>query len=198
MLVLDTSAQQNWQQAAKVESSAALRQKALIDELQSNSISVGDDAGRDTSSLLAQMGRPLASQEVQRRLHLCNPKLIFERSAAYPELTGVYIEKDERLPTGGWQKRKVHLLGMESGIMPEFSVLHKTTKQVANPELFGKEKPQRDIDWVNVPTFASETRGWRTVLVRLLHLGLIVQMDVEKYFDWTPSQQSEKWYNMTR
>src|SRR5258707_1603844 len=142
MLILDTPTQERWAGSGAQENTQAQRQHALEQEIHSNTISVRDDGGRDTSSLLAQMGRPLTSVEVQRRLHLCNPKLIFERCIRYPELTGVYIEKDERNAAGGWTKRKVHLFGMESGVMPEFSVLHQTVKRVPNPEVVigsGKE-----------------------------------------------------------
>jgi len=198
MLVLDTSAQQNWQQAAKVESQAASRQKMLAQEIESNSITVEDDAGRDTSNLVAQMGRPLASQEVQRRLKLIYPGLVFEVSPGDVTKTGIYIWKDVKNVAGGWEKRKTFLCGMESGIMPEFSVIHKTKKRVANPALFGKETPTREVDWLYVDTIAAETRGWRTVLVRLLHLGILTRWDVEKHFGWQPSSDSRKWAEQTR
>lgn len=193
MLVLDTSQQQNWREAAKAEANAAFRREALVSDIRSNTITVESDAGRDVSCLLAQMGRPLASSEVQRRLHLCNPNLIFRRSINHPELTGIYIEKSERTPSGGWTKRKVHLCGMESGIMPEFSVLHKTKKRVANPDLLGNTDYKREIDWLYVDTVEGETRGWRTVLVRLLHLEILTTADVEKHFGWVPSRDSRKW-----
>jgi hypothetical protein len=198
MLVLDSGAQQNWRKVAKVEANATSRQEQLTREIWSNSITVEDDAGRDTGSLLAQMGRPLASSEFERRLKLINSRLIFERSIKDPTKVGLYIEKEERNVAGGWTKRKIHLCGMESGIMPEFSVLHKATKKIANPELFGKDAPTREIDWTTVDTFAAETRGWRTVLVRLLHLELINRGDVEKHFFWQPSQDSAKWAAQTR
>src|SRR5258708_20773576 len=96
MLILDTPAQGRWAGQGAQERTMAQRDNALAQEILSNTLSVRNDAGRDTSSLLAQMGRPLGSVEVQRRLHLCNPQLIFVRSPRYPELTRVYIEKDER------------------------------------------------------------------------------------------------------
>lgn len=197
MLVLDSQAQDRWQEATKRENSVALRQQALEQEIKSNTITVEDDAGRDTSDLLAQMGRPLTSVEVQRRLLLCNPQLIFERCIRYPELTGVYIEKSERSPAHTWVRVKKHLFGMESGIMPEFSVKHKTKKAVPNKEIFGKQAPIRDIDWDYVDTFYAETRGWRTVLIRLLHLKLITQYHVQKHFGWEPSKESKAWANLS-
>jgi len=198
MLVLDSPAQERWTREEVVAKARQQRQKELEHEIFSNTISVRDDAGRDTSNLLAQMGRPLTSAEVQRRLILINSKLIFERAIRHPELTGVYIEKDERTAAGGWTKRKVHLFGMESGIMPEFSVRHATVKKVPNPEVLGKEVTRDAVKWKEIPTFYAETRGWRTVLIRLLHLQLITRADAEKYFDWLPSHDSELWAAETR
>jgi hypothetical protein len=198
MLVLDSGTQQDWREASKREGQNASRQENLLKEIWSNSITVKDDAGWDTSNLLSQMGRPMSSVEVERRLKLICPRIIFERSLSDDSKVGLYIETDEKNAAGGWQKRKTFLCGMESGILPEFSVLHKTKKQIANPELFGKEKRTRDIDWLNVDTVASETRGWRTVLVRLMHLGIITRGDVQKHFAWTPSRDSAKWQEQTR
>jgi len=197
VLVLDTELQDQWRKTAAREDAAALRQKSLADDIKSNTISVDPDNGREVSDLLAQMGRPLSSQEVQRRINLINPRIIFERCIRYPELTGVYIEVEERNPAGGFTKRKMHLFGMESGMMPEFSVLHKTKKNIANPDLFGNKTPTREVDWLKVDTFASETRGWRTVLIRLLKARLINRIDVERFFGWSPSQESEKWSTNT-
>lgn len=197
MLGVDEKTQRRWAKKQVQEKTREAAQKALAHEILSSTITVEDDAGRDTTNLLAQMGRPMTSTEVQRRLKLCNQNLIFVRSPAYPELTGIYIEKDERTAAGGWAKRRIHVCGMESGIMPEFSVRHKIKKRVANPDLLGSEKPTRDIDWKVVDTFGQETRGWRTVLLRLLHAGLINRCNVEKNFGFTPSQTSKKWYEET-
>jgi len=201
MLVLDSPAQERWAATGAQERARVSRQAALAQEILSNSITVEDDAGRDTTSLLAQMGRPLASSEVQRRLHLCNPSLIFIRAPLHPELTGIYIERDEKLATGGMAKRRIHICGMESGIMPEFSVRHCTMKRVPNPEVVaggGKEVPRDAVKWMEVPTFYAETRGWRTVLLRLLHAKLITMFHVEHYFGWTPSRDSENWQRQTQ
>ena len=199
MLLLDTPAQERWASSGANERTRVAREKALADEILSNSVTVRDDAGYDTSSLLAQMGRPLASQEVQRRLHLCNPNLIFIRAPLHPELTGIYIERDEKLATGGMAKRRIHICGMESAIMPEFSVRHVTMKRVPNPEVVaggGKEVARDAVKWLEIPTFYAETRGWRTVLLRLLHAKIINMFHVEHYFG-LPSRDSENWKKLT-
>ncbi len=139
----------------------------------------------------------MASAEVQRRLHLCNANLVFIRAPLHPELTGIYIEKDERTAARGWAKRKVHICGMESGIMPEFSVRHVTMKRVPNPDLLGQKVERDAVKWMEIPTFYAETRGWRTVLIRLLHAKLITRGDADKHFGWTPSRDSKKWAEQT-
>ncbi len=197
MLVLDTSAQVNWRAAAKKESSHESRKRELEQEIRSNTITVDSDAGRDVTNLLSQMGRPLTCQQVIDRLKLCNPNLVFELSNADRTKMGVYVLRDEKLPTGSWEKRKVFLCGMEAGFMPEFSVMHKAKKDVANPELIGNKECKREVAWLSVDTFAGETRGWRTVLVRLLHQKLISEYEVTKYFGWQPSKDSKKWWSQT-
>lgn len=199
MLLLDESAQARWKVARAQERTRQQRLEALDREIRSNTISVEDDAGRDTSSLLARMGRPLESVEVQRRLHLCNPSLIFVRNPRYPELTAIYIERDERTKAGTLEKKRLHICGMESGVMPECSVLHKTKIKVPNPEIIGSGKmiPRDAVKWIETETFYAETRGWRTVLLRLMKAQLITRYHVEKHFGWTPSYDSKKWHDQT-
>ena len=141
------------------------------------------------------------SQEVQRRLKLCNSRLHFIRSPQFPELTGVYLITDEieaDPKSKDFTNKLKHICGMESGVMPEFSVLHKGKKKVPNKDLLGTVKPVDAVEWVEVDTFTGETRGWRTVLVRLLHAGLITRHDINEHFGWMPSRDSEKWYTQTK
>lgn len=202
MLVLDTEAQQRWALTGSAEYVAEQRLKALQHEILSNTISVRDDGGRDTSSLLAQMGRFLPAPEVRRRLTLCNPNLIFVRAPKFPEKTGIYIERDERDLTGGWVKKRIFICGMPSDdVMPEFSVLHVTMKKVPNPEVVkggGAAIDREAVKWIEVPTFDAETRGWRTVLLRLLHVQLITRGDVQTHFGWETSKESKIWHEMTQ
>lgn len=183
-------------QAEKQERAEEKRRRDLIHDIQSNTITVEDDAGRDVSSLEAQMGRPMTAQAVISKLKRICPRLYFEESKADPTKMGVYLQD----PTGrvyvnpqGEVLTLIHICGMESGVMPEFSVLHKGKKKVANPELLGSKEPTREIGWKEVDTVVGETRGWRTVLIRLLGVGLITEHDVDKHFGWTPTHQSEKW-----
>lgn len=187
MLIRDASNERRWIEGKAREQALARNQRLLNEEIESNTITVKDDAGFDTSDILAQMGRPLTCQQVIEKLKLCNSRLVFERSISCPELYGVY------LLSGG---KKTHICGMEAGVMPEFSVIHKKTKRVPDPDAIGKDTG-RELQWKTIETFADETRGWRTVLLRLLRAGIIQKVDIERNFGWTPSRTSENWHLKT-
>lgn len=197
MLVLDTAGQEQWQKEAARQRAASLRDQAILHDIHSNSITVSDDNGTDVSNLLAQMGRPLSAQEVIRRLKIINPSLIFELSIKYPNLYGIYINHQQRNATGGWDTVKTHICGMESGIMPEFSVLHKKKINVVDPDVFsGKQLPRDEkAGWKEIDTFSDETRGWRSVLIRLMKQKLITRYDVQRHFNWLPDRDSKKWHD---
>lgn len=201
MLLLDSPAQERWAVSGKQEKVRQQRADALAQEILSNTVSVNLEDGWDATKLAARMGQPLTTIEVGRRLKLCNPRLIIEKSIQYPDLTGIYLDADERSPAGTWTKRKVFLFTMASGaIMPEFEVAHTTVKKVPNPDVVnaGDKQVARDaVEWLEVPTVEDLTRGWRTVLIRLLKAKLINRGDVEKHFGWLPSHASEKWYTQT-
>lgn len=200
MLGLDSEKQLNWKRMASKEYAEETRKRALAHDLQSNTVTVAPDNGRNVSDLMAQVGRPMTSQQVIERLKKCNPRLVFLPAKGYA-LYGIYLLD----PTGrvhvtpeGQVMTIRHICGMEQGIMPEFSVLHKTHTKVPDQALLGSKQPTREVAWKEVETFGSETRGWRTVLVRLLHAGLITQLQVEQYFGWQPSHDSAKWQKQTQ
>lgn len=200
-LVLDSDDQRRWQQEDARESAVERRQRLLAQELENHAVTVAPDDGHDVSNLMAQIGRPLSCHEVIDKLKKCNSRLYFERSKADPTKMGVYLHDPTGVVYVNPQGETVvikHLFGMESGVMPEFSVRHTTKTRVANQELFGKKEPVAEIEWKVVDTFLSETRGWRSVLVRLLHAGLITRHDVETHFGWSPSRDSKNWHDQTR
>lgn len=198
MLGVDGLTQERWRLNSQQESAIERRQRLLAQDIESNSLSVEDDAGRDVSNLIAQMGRPLASWDVMRRLKKCNARFHFEYSKSDPTKIGVYLRTKDKTDAGAEVEVLKHLCGMEAGIMPEFSVLHKRKHKVPDQDIFGKEKPTREVQWKTIDTFADETRGWRTVLVRLLHARLVTEVDIHKHFGWQPSQDSKKWFESTR
>lgn len=189
MLGLDEAAQLRWARETKREKAADLRARILAEEIESNQITVAPDNGVDITNALAQMGRPMTAETVIAKLKRCNNSLRFERSKNFPDLIGIYIlDKDGRHTIDGEHVR--HMMGMEARTMPEFTVIHETTKDIPDPDNPGQ--------WKEVKTYAGQTRGWRTLLVRLLHAKLINRLDVEKHFGWIPSRDSERWYNHTQ
>jgi hypothetical protein len=134
------------------------------------------DGETDTSVLEAQIGRPLTSLQLEQRLKKCNSSLYFERAIADPTKTGIYQIREGQ---------KFFLLGMEAGYMPEFSVRHVETEKVPDTEIDGATVERRK--------FVSETRGWRTVLARLLRNGLVTVGQIEQYFQVSSGRSSQTW-----
>lgn len=188
MLGLDEARQLEWARQDKRDKLAEIRARALAQDIESNQVTISPDNGVDVSNAMAQMGHPLTSDSVIAKLKLCNSHLRFERSRNFPELMGIYqLDQHGRHTING--EKVTHIMGMEAKTMPEFTVIHKTKKDIPNPDNSGQ--------WKEVETYAGQTRGWRTVLVRLLHAGLINRGDVEKHFG-LPSRDSANWYNQTR
>ena len=64
MLTKDTQKIQEHVRAERQERVEDRTRKNLIDEIQSNTITVESDAGRDVTSVEAQMGRPLTAAAI--------------------------------------------------------------------------------------------------------------------------------------
>ena len=196
MLTKDTQKIKNHVQAERRERALEQQRRNLIDDIQSNTITVESDAGRDVTSIEAQMGRPMTAEAIMSKLKRICPRLYFEVAKADPSKIGVYLQVPEGrvyVNPQGEVMNLIHLCGMESGISPEFSIIHKGKKRIPNPELIGNKEPTREVKWLEVDTVVGETRGWRTVLLRLMNHRLITEADVALHFGWTPTHQSEKW-----
>src|SRR5580765_6624536 len=171
MLGKDEKLQQRWRQESAKEAALERRQRMLADELRNHEVTVERDDGFDISNTTAQMGRPLRVEQVMARLLKCNQRLYFELAKADPSKIGVYLSFPMDSNDGvlyanpqGLLLRLKHLFGMESGLhtdglMPEFTVIHKTKAKVANQELFGRAEPTRDVPWKEVETYLDQTRG---------------------------------------
>ena len=196
MLLLDSPAQARFVEGGKKDASAALRQQELEREIRSNIVSVNLEDGWDCTSFEQRIGHPLTLAEVQRRLLLCNANLIFERSIQEPKMTGLYYEKTERTPAGAWTKRKVFMFTLASSDpMPEKEVVHVRKKRVPNPELINALGGKVDRDtahWMEIDEPYDYTRGWASVLIRLLKSGLVNMGDIEKHFPEYP-KNSKNW-----
>lgn len=173
---------------AVVERTREITRQALIQELESHAVTVADDGGIPTTSMETQLGHPLSSAQIKARLLVCNPNLLFQVSNGDPTKIGIYIPSQERDPaTRGWQYGQHFLCGMERGYSPEFSVRHVERKRIPDPNNIG--------NWKEVETFKQETRGWRTVLARLIRARVISPTAAEKHFDL--SRPSANWKALT-
>lgn len=184
MPVFDSESIQRQRLGAVKESRSEQRTRQLRANVANNEATVADDCGRPTDSLEAQIGKPLSGEEVRRRLLACNPRLVFERSINYPELTGIYIRIADKL---------VHVCGMETAWMPEFTVKHRKKIRVPDEDIFGTKKMVDSVQWKEISTVADITRGWRAVLDMLLEAKLITYGDVDRLFGMRPSMPSQNW-----
>lgn len=194
MLLLDSPAQERWAHAQTITETIEQRVAALAQEIAAATVSVNIEDGYDCATLAQRIGKPLATVEVIRRLKAINPNFIAERSINFPDLTGLYIEVDGQ---------KKFLFTMASGdVMPEKEVAHVRIKLVPNPQVVaagGGAKVDRDmVHWIEVPEVYDLTRGWRTVLIRLLRGGFVSRGDIALHFEWTPSADSPNWALQTR
>ena len=119
-----------------------------------------------------QEGKRLTSTEFMRRLRTLNSDLLMEphpyrHAPINADKACIYL----LLPDG----RKEFIMVCEADWMPEWSVMGEMTVRTPNgsPQGYWPETriPGREIK-----------RGWRTVLIRLLHKGLLSLPAVEREF----------------
>jgi len=180
-----------------VRHTRAISDAALKLERQRAAEAVASDGGTDTTNLLAQMGRPLSCTDIMARLRKANSNLLFELSKADPSKMGIYAvmhEPDPVTKTGSsWKK---FICGMEAAYSPEFSVRHATTELI--PQSRMTERGTQEFDGMaKAPKFVKETRGWRTVLARLLHERLITHSQIDRYFNPSAGRSSKNWRTLT-
>jgi hypothetical protein len=162
------------------ERTRALSLQAAKEQAERDAQTVDPDGDAAVTDVLAQVGRPLASADVQRRLLKLNPNLIFEKSRACPEKTGIYIAA----PSDNWHREgRRFICGMESAYMPEFSVRHARQEDGLNGSLH--------------LVMDGETRGWRTVLARLIRERLITLEQAEREFAVGRGRCSRNWQMLT-
>jgi hypothetical protein len=157
--------------------SRAMDQENLVAAIKRMEATVPDDGGVSTSSV-EQWGRPLHCSQVMQVLRRVNPALHFEESSW--GIMGIY-----HLRNVNGEQVKRFICGMERGMMPEFSIRHRITEKVPDPTVPGH--------WLDVPKFEKETRGWRTVLARLLRVGLISLPAIERAFAPSRGRSSQTW-----
>ena len=182
----DASREERIAYEEKAEDSRARNDSHVLSARAKAAETTAPDASFDVTNLLQQMGRPLTTQQVMERLGKINRNFYFEVSNACASRMGIYLitpMKDET--TGGIRTGKRFLCGMENGYMPEFSVRHSEMEEF--PRMFP------DVGTELVPVMKSETRGWRTILARLIKLRVITLTQAEKWFDLPLGRGSKNW-----
>lgn len=142
------------------------------------------DGAADRLNPLQQMGRTLEPGLFMAKLRLCNPNFIFE--VPRPGFMAILIEKDGfNIKTGALGRRKVFIVSFgTTGPLPEFSVMA--------PRI--EEKPTKEGQLQKSIKHAYEkTRGWRTVLAKLLVAGVITETHITKHFTPELGRSSELW-----
>ncbi len=171
------------------EKTRAFSNDCLKEDKQKKEVTTALDGQVDVTNASAQMGRPLSSKQVEQRLSKMNSNLWFETSLRDSTKTGIYvIELSPNVITGNSETHKRFVCGMESAFMPERSVRHYRKKRVPDPDVHGH--------FQEVKEFTGETRGWRTVLARLLRERLIRKGQIDSFFPMDAGN-SANWQALT-
>ena len=183
MLTLDTEKIARQKHQDEVQLKNELTEAAAANHLQAKARSLVPDGDLQVTLLAQQLGQPIASVELERRLRLMNPRLIFEVSIRYPDRMGIYIEEPVHdLAIDAKQKRII--VAYYIGVLPERDVRHAKKVKVPHPITRGQ--------MIEVDEVTGTTRGWRTILLRLLQEKLITRYHVDKYFP--ANEHSKNWH----
>ncbi len=147
-----------------------------------------DAAGMDITNTGARMGRPMSAWTFQQRLSRIGA-FYFEHAKNDSTKMGIYVPiSNVNDPSIYYRGNLMFVCGLESGIMPEFSIMEAEVKLVPDPTYVGGHRPQT--------TMAKEIRGWRTVLAMLLKKRIITAHDVEKHFQISLGRDSSRWQQL--
>jgi len=188
-LILDTQRIEAHEKAQVFERTKQLSEEAVNRDWKNNADTFADDGTRPTTDIFAQMGRALTRLEVEKRLRQCNPNFLFEISKADPSKSGVYVVEPMPDDLGVMRNQKRFLVGMESGVSPEFSVRHVVPERIPHPEISG--------EFITRSKFVGETRGWRTVVARLIRLRRIRKESAESAFNLNQGMESKNFQQLT-
>jgi hypothetical protein len=146
-----------------------------------------DLAGMDVTSPGQRAGRPMSGWTLQQKLEKIVSILYFERSNADPTKTGIYLVLHRSTSANKYDGLRF-LCGMETGVMPEFSVIEAEAHTVPDPEAPGGNRIEFGM--------AKEIRGWRTVLLRLMQNRVLSAHDIERYFNISMGRDSQRWQQL--
>jgi hypothetical protein len=188
-LVIDSAGIERRKEVTVWERTKAMSDAAVKRDWENNFVTHAPDGERPTTTLEAQLGRPLSRMQFEQRLKKCNPALFVEVSKGFPDKAGIYVMDGLPDNLGVIRKQKRFVTGMMNGYMPEFSVRHTEMEEVPNPSSPG--------EMVKREKFIGETRGWRTVLSTLIRSRLVSSASAEKNFETSKGQESRNWQVLT-
>lgn len=199
-------------QKGKIAQGRALdrKQQELIEHVQqemSHTVFL-DDKLIDPTNSIKQLGKPFTSQEFEKRLSTILPSNCTFIDNPYNPTKRAVIRT---LPEGKTET----LVPYERGWTPEHSVMQLVEKEIADVDVLSRRKaisradlPKSEYvrgegfvfdDTVTRPGFRKIkqvgreiTRGWRTVLLKLVIQNIITLTDVERVFgtDYSPNWAS--------
>lgn len=173
MLIADSGYQDRARWRKAIENTRALTQQELASQKRQVKETQESEGGKfNPTNILDQMGRPMSSHELIRRLQKISSNLIFQKNNLGN--FAVLTPRVERQPDGG-EKTILSYTGVwfEDAIMPEYSVLSPTYDTAWDSE-------KRDI--VQTLKTVKPTMGWRNVLGKLLLSGLVSPLKVRELF----------------
>lgn len=189
MLTLDTETKRKHAKRSVIERTRDLSSRAVKSDWSNAEFAHAPDGDIPTTTLAAQLGRPLSRMQFEERLKKCNSNLFVETSINFPDKAGIYMVANEPDEIGVRRPRKKFLTGIESGFMPEFSVRHTAPETIPHPDVPG--------EFITRPKFTGETRGWRTALARLVRQKAVRLPDVRVHFETHKGRQSKNWSALT-
>lgn len=189
-LVIDSAGIERRKKVGVYERTKAMADAAVKRDWESNFITHAPDGSRPTTTLEAQLGRPLTRLQFEQRLKKCNPNLFTEVSKAFPDKAGIYVVDSLPDELGVLKKQKRFITGIMNGFMPEFSVRHVEMEEVPSPS--------NPAETTKREKFVGETRGYRTALATLIRSKLITPASVEKHFEINKGQESRNWHLLTK
>lgn len=148
------------------------------------------------ANIPARVGTPLFPSQLEGRLQKLNPNLQFEVIEGNATHKRIFVCD---------QRGKTSICVYENSLMPERSVAKVRVLEVPDPHfkvIDRKDMPDLTKDpkalrpgWrrIAVP-WGEQTRGWRTVLVRLIQAGLITVAAAENEFG---SDETPEWRQST-
>lgn len=157
-----------------------------------------DAAGMKVTDASQRQGRPMDHKRMMKLLKKCNSNLYFEQSIGSPDKIGIYIIVNPANYPAEYKLYKGRLMfvtGMNKGVMPEFSIIEAEVS--VRPDPNGVEDPNTGERVAFHNSFKEEKRGWRTVLFNLLKGRFVTEPQLEKHFQISLGQQSERWHQMT-